>query len=178
LESRPGLVHASGVRADAGGSATPQRLSDYLGTDPRVSLPEEADKTWTKKLDSLLAEMAELHDADCWAGIMQRAETVRRESSDERRRTLYETLVLECDMRLRHLKEFKNWQAEVHRLIDSAAPFRGNAVDPVVEELEGMERSGRVQDLATITKRPEDAKATAQKQAEAGGKASSNSPIP
>jgi len=164
LEEDVQNIHRRFVKAEVGGSVPTQKLSDYLRANAPVSAT--TDQRWTEKLDLLLAEMAVLQDTGGWVGILQRAEVVRNEGSAVRRRGLYEALVLECGSRLRRLREFRNWQTEVHHLIDSVAAYRGTAVDGIVVELENMERAGQVQDLSETRSRLEEAKAAAEKQSE------------
>ena len=159
-------VHREFLKANVGVTVPPQKLSDYLKHNPVPPVATTSDKQGTAKLDLLLAEVAMFQDTVGWTGILQKAETIRKESSVERRRGLYESLVLECDSRLRHLQEFKYWRTELHQLIDSAAACRSTAVDEVVAVLEKMERTGQVQDLSAVSKLLKEAKAAAEKHAE------------
>jgi hypothetical protein len=160
-------LHRGFLRENIGGTVPAQKLSDYLRDNPLAPVPITGDnKQGTAKLDLLLAEMAMLQDTAGWTGILQKADTIRKESSAERRRGLYESLVLECDSRLRNLREFKSWQTELHQLIDSAAACHSAAIDEVVADLEKMERIGQVRDLSAVSKLLKEAKAATEKQAE------------
>jgi hypothetical protein len=166
LEDELEGVHRAFLQENIGGTVPAQKLSDYLRDNPVAAVPSAGDRRGTAKLDLLLAEMAMLQDTAGWTGILQKADTIRKESSTERRRGLYESLVLECDSRLRRLREFKSWQTELHQLIDSAAACRSATVDEVVTDLENMERIGQVRDLSAVSKLLKEAKAAAEKQAE------------
>jgi hypothetical protein len=158
-------LHGEYVR-EAIGAGEVQKISDYITAKQKTSGVSISDKSWPKKLDVLLAKVASLQDTDFWAGIVEKAERIKTERGADRRRLLYDGLVLECDARLRQLREFKAWQAKIHQMTDAAAPFHDGAVKAILAELEELERIGKVQDLTDIERRLEDAKTATQKQSE------------
>lgn len=128
------------------GTARPVTLAEFLAQQARPAsapvAPEE-DRV-LQKLDSLLVKLAVLQDTAGWADLMRRVETVRAEADEPRRRSLYESLVLEASRRLQDRRAVEQWLAEVDALLAEAAPYAGTAVDAVVTELRDLRRAGRI----------------------------------
>ncbi|MEQ2006055.1 MAG: hypothetical protein ABMA26_04585 [Limisphaerales bacterium] len=128
------------------GAARTVSLAEFLAKNPRpAAAAADADEDRVlQKLDGLLAKMAVLQDTGGWADLMRRVETVRAEEDVPRRRTLYESLVLEASRRLKDLRAVEQWLAEVDALLAESAPYAGTAVDAVVAELREVRRAGRI----------------------------------
>lgn len=122
-------------------------LTDYLNDLPAASRPSQEENRYEKKLDKLLIDIVLLQDTGGWVELMAKAEAIKLEREPRKRRMLYENLVIECSTRLKQIRELRRWQAEVNKMIDSAADLRGTAEGEVVLELEEMLRSAHVVDL-------------------------------
>ncbi len=123
-------------------------LADWLAARPTVVTPPTAAESGIlKKLDVLMAQIGALQDTAGWAELMRRAEAVRAETDADRRRRLYESLVLESGQRLKRLRGVQAWIAELDALIEEAEPYAGTAVDTVAASLRDLRRAGRPEDL-------------------------------
>lgn len=123
-------------------------LADWLAARPAaVATPSAAESGILKKLDALMVQIGALQDTAGWAELMRRAEAVRAETDADRRRRLYESLVLESGQRLKHLRATQAWIAEVDALVEEAEPYAGTAVDTVAAALCDLRRAGRPEDL-------------------------------
>lgn len=136
------------LMADKLGLGAPRTvtLAEFLAKNPRpapAAFAADEDRV-LQKLDGLLAKLAVLQDTAGWADLMRRVETVRAEADEPRRRSLYESLVLEASRRLKDLRAVEQWLVEVDALLAESAPYAGTAVDAVVAELRELRRAGRI----------------------------------
>lgn len=123
-------------------------IAEFLAQNPRpAAAPDPDEDRMAAKLDTLLAKIGVLQDTAGWAELMRRADRVRAEVDPSRRRSLYESLVLEAGARLKELRAVEQWLLGVDELLADASPFAGTAVDAIVAELRDLRRAGRVVDL-------------------------------
>lgn len=133
----------------AGGAGRTTSMKDWLAArPPAAAAPNPAEHGILKKLDALLAQIGALQDTAGWAELMRRADAIRAEYDADRRRRLYESLVLDSGARLKHLRATQAWLAEVAVLIEESEAYAGTAVDAVVNALRDLRRAGRPEDLA------------------------------
>ncbi|GDY22122.1 hypothetical protein LBMAG56_34690 [Verrucomicrobiota bacterium] len=132
----------------AGGAGRTTSMKDWLAARPPAAAPNPAEHGILKKLDALLAQIGALQDTAGWAELMRRADAIRAEADTDRRRRLYESLVLDSCARLKQLRATQAWLAEVDVMIEESAAYAGTAVDTVVNELRDLRRAGRPADLA------------------------------
>lgn len=164
LEREINQTHARLLKDRFGGhAAASQTLVDFLTEHREPMSPSAAEDKIERKLDRLMANIAALQDTAGWAQWTEKAAEIRREGDPDRRRMLYENLVLGCDKALRHLRQLREFQEELDGLIDSAAYLKGTAVDQVVAELQALKRAGLVVSLEALRARLKDTMEREQK---------------
>ena len=147
-------THARNVANRLGAHApATTTLAEWLAAKPRPAAaaeapPAAAEQGILEKLDALLAQIGALQDTAGWSELLRRAEAIRADTDAGRRRRFYESLVLECDARLKQLRAARAWIAEVDNLLADAAAYAGTAVDEVATALRELRRAGRPVDLA------------------------------
>jgi hypothetical protein len=154
IEAQINKIHAELLTARlVRGLKQPMKLAEILKERSAPAPPTAADAEVAGKLDRVLGEVSVLQGTGAWRTLLAKAETIRHVGDPNRRRMLYEAFLLECGVLLRNLHEVECWQAEVDKIVDSAAHLRGTAVDGIVAELEALRRAGRVTDLTVVRRR-------------------------
>ena len=151
LESELDALHRMGVEQKIAASNPTQKLSEFLKSNPQISKPD--NEPWVEKLDNMMAEVAVLQDTSGWSDLLRRAGEIRNEVVADRRRSLYEGLMIECGVRLRKAREYQEWKAKMDDFLDAAAPYHGPGVDEIVQELDIIARAGHIRNLTEIEAR-------------------------
>ena len=112
-----------------GGSAPVMSLAKFLAKQPPPKEPEGGARAILGKVDRLLAQVAVLQDTGGWMDLMAEAGRIGAEPDGQRRQMLYENLALECDGRLKRLRETERWLCDVDKLLEEAAPYEEMVVD-------------------------------------------------
>ncbi len=143
-------AHARNVATRLGADApVTTTLAEWMAVNPApVAAPAAAERGVLDKLDALLVQIGALQDTAGWSELMRRAEAIRGETDAGRRRSFYESLVLDCGARLKQLRATQAWIAELDKVIEDAAAYAGTAVDEVATALRNLRRAGRPEELA------------------------------
>ena len=150
------------------GAGKTESLQEFLARHNAPVAPAAAaeDKV-QRKLDALLAEIAILESTGGWQAIQSRAVEIRRERETGRCLMLYEALVLDCDQRVRRLREYECWAREIDELIDKALVHAEQpGIRAVCDELRQLRRSATCADLKSLAARLEQTLAAGRRTAE------------
>lgn len=79
-------------------------LYNYLAKAPNDT--NSGSEVLLDKLDAMMAEVAVLQETAGWTDLIGRAEEIRHENMPDRRRLLYDGLMIDCGQRLRKAREF------------------------------------------------------------------------
>ncbi|MEI8043199.1 MAG: hypothetical protein WCL11_17450 [Verrucomicrobiota bacterium] len=148
--------------------AKKESLQDFLACHASSPAAEAlAEDHVQRKLDALLAEIGVLETTGGWQAIQKRAEEIRREREASRRLMLYEALVLDCDQRIRRLREYERWAQEMDELIDKAAVHSDQpGIQAMCDDLRQLRRSGTCANLKPLAARLEETLTAADKAAQ------------
>jgi hypothetical protein len=160
--------HRQKIVQKLAGAAKTESLQEFLARHNASAAPAApAEDKVQRKLDALLAEIVVLESTGGWQAIQSRAEEIRREREAGRRLMLYEALVLDCDQRVRRLREYEYWAREMDELIDKAIVHADQpGIQALCEELRQLRRSGTCADLKPLVARLEQTLAAGRKAAE------------
>jgi hypothetical protein len=160
--------HRQKIVQKLAGVAKTESLQEFLARhNASAAQAAPAEDKAQRKLDALLAEIAVLESTGGWQAIQSRAEEIRREREAGRRLMLYEALVLDCDQRVRRLREYERWAREMDELIDKALVHADQpGIRALCDELCQLRRSGSCADLKPLAARLEQKLSAGRKAAE------------